>query len=51
MMTSIIHGWQQAFSKKYRRSSNILTETTNKALLLRNQEYMAPLRANYKNCT
>ena len=32
MMASIIHGWQRAFSEKYRRSSKILTETAFKAL-------------------
>ena len=31
-MTSILIGWQQAFSNKYRRLSIILTETTFKAL-------------------
>ena len=32
MMTSILTGWQQAISNKYRRSSKILTKTTFKAL-------------------
>ena len=32
MMKSILTGWQQAISNKYRRSSKILTETTVKAL-------------------
>ena len=31
MMTSGIHGWQLAFSRKYRSSSKMLTETTLKA--------------------
>ena len=32
MMTSILTGWQLAFSNKYCRSSKILTKTTFKAL-------------------